>query len=191
MALCLRNFNTSHVTVYQLCRCCIRRALQISIHLMLLFISTASVLSTFQYGFQYISCYCLSLWRCYFTGKYVISIHLMLLFIPSGTSSCGFFPRTFQYISCYCLSLGHFCYHIKQFQFQYISCYCLSRCLCKTVKESRISIHLMLLFIYNEYTKPSRCVLISIHLMLLFIFYARSARKSTRLFQYISCYCLS
>ena len=75
------NFNTSHVTVYQCCSepfmesdlfqyiscyclsCyCIgqRKIIQISIHLMLLFIIFCNVCTKFFYRFQYISCYCLS-----------------------------------------------------------------------------------------------------------------------------------
>ena len=53
--------------------------------------------------------------------------------------------------------------------FQYISCYCLSETSILSLQKSRISIHLMLLFI--------------------FIF--RKVAKHIIAFQYISCYCLS
>ena len=97
-------FNTSHVTVYQCLYPLLLWILQISIHLMLLFISIP-IPSSFD-------CTC-------------ISIHLMLLFISDtvqqttmniyfNTSHVTVYPVTrtkgqpmvlaFQYISCYCLS---------------------------------------------------------------------------------------
>ena len=96
----------------------------------------------------------------------------------------------FQYISCYCLSrqskpsislatnfnTSHVTvYRISKetnaqtIRFQYISCYCLSVTTQHPESFLKISIHLMLLFIFN-------CCLNS---------------SSMYLFQYISCYCLS
>ena len=75
------NFNTSHVTVYPTtsafiaslisfqyisCYCLsdpqlqVSSAVPISVHLMLLFISSSSNTNVAMMGFQYISCYCLS-----------------------------------------------------------------------------------------------------------------------------------
>ena len=97
------HFNTSHVTVYQnstpsfnliskfqyiSCYCLSSKASQgrcnkeISIHLMLLFISCNRTPTASDASFQYISCYCLS---------------FPLVILPTSVSS-------FQYISCYCLS---------------------------------------------------------------------------------------
>ena len=119
-----KNFNTSHVTVYRrtpqglnhktifqyiscYCLSCVRwfcktckqisihlmllfitslsiTAYQlpfISIHLMLLFISVADALALGRDKFQYISCYCLSSSTCTSSPSLWISIHLMLLFI--------------------------------------------------------------------------------------------------------------
>ena len=80
--LSLPHFNTSHVTVYRYPGFTVTNIIQISIHLMLLFIEyNAQKLGT-EYLFQYISCYCLS------KGLNIVSVTAML----------------FQYISCYCLS---------------------------------------------------------------------------------------
>ena len=106
--VCLRitmifNFNTSHVTVYHICRFKRLLNLSISIHLMLLFIVEQLAAGQTIIIFQYISCYCLSLIsglfqiiHLYFNTSHVtvyhpkdtntlclflISIHLMLLFI--------------------------------------------------------------------------------------------------------------
>ena len=103
--MCLhQDFNTSHVTVYQGYHKAGKEVWDISIHLMLLFITPGQA----------------SAIRLIY-----ISIHLMLLFICNQNcdSRCGWL---FQYISCYCLSKIQgasikYCYG-----FQYISCYCLS-----------------------------------------------------------------
>ena len=76
------NFNTSHVTVYLLLSHPIYQPSDISIHLMLLFISSVSFIFIRASLFQYISCYCLS------------AAHRPMLRID----------LRFQYISCYCLS---------------------------------------------------------------------------------------
>ena len=118
------NFNTSHVTVYQKDWTAKVADSTISIHLMLLFIflliSIGQWLCNFNTShvtvylkrniimtphclFQYISCYCLSLFQLHYKLDNVISIHLMLLFIATETDERIFF-QIFQYISCYCLS---------------------------------------------------------------------------------------
>ena len=56
----LFNFNTSHVTVYLSSLPCRKLLLQISIHLMLLFIFYYITDTDANHRFQYISCYCLS-----------------------------------------------------------------------------------------------------------------------------------
>ena len=77
----LRNFNTSHVTVY---RC--GDKIQWIYHLFQ-YISCYCLSCLFLNGmwhiwtFQYISCYCLSRTSCYTRRNILISIHLMLLFI--------------------------------------------------------------------------------------------------------------
>ena len=113
---------------------------------MLLFIGDFVWHRTAAVEFQYISCYCLSIWIDGRITFLIISIHLMLLFIwMQGLPTA--FPVSFQYISCYCLSgwfahrnlWRHISIHLmllfippimlsKSIRpvFQYISCYCLS-----------------------------------------------------------------
>ena len=59
-------FNTSHVTVYQCKGCRKHNNYYISIHLMLLFIGKCVSECRSNYIFQYISCYCLSHYICFF-----------------------------------------------------------------------------------------------------------------------------
>ena len=186
----MSNFNTSHVTVYLIrssnsaavcsfqyisCYClsdCICRSYEargISIHLMLLFIGYVKSTNSEQKIFQYISCYCLS---CY-----TICFYKMC--------------TTFQYISCYCLSKYLSVIRICSLSFQYISCYCLSFFMSFNICYNNISIHLMLLFIDDgRYYRRTR-IIISIHLMLLFISLHGNIYNREKIFQYISCYCLS
>ena len=96
----------------------------ISIHLMLLFIYIQPSQGILLYKFQYISCYCLSLWLVTVVSFVRISIHLMLLFI-----------------------VGVHVHLLSFLIFQYISCYCLSYSVEGTKAPRIISIHLMLLFI--------------------------------------------
>ena len=133
-------------------------------------LSTSADTVAITIGFQYISCYCLSIINCNCDAKFIlISIHLMLLFIEFSRAQKNLIPE-FQYISCYCLSVIGNAAGFNVYIFQYISCYCLSRplhliplpfrgfqyiscyCLssrwCSAVSCSRISIHLMLLFIF-------------------------------------------
>ena len=96
-----------------------------------------------------------------------VSIHLMLLFIMEiqavhiidvsfNTSHVTLYldnslkkERTalFQYISCYSLSYILWSHSFIPTRFQYISCYSLSPCGFSLLHFSRVSIHLMLLFI--------------------------------------------
>ena len=78
-----RYFNTSHVTVYLYPAIPGNFVIQISIHLMLLFIRTSEQQQDTER----------------------ISIHLMLLFIHMPRRAWRYFPA-FQYISCYCLSFS-------------------------------------------------------------------------------------
>ena len=120
---------------------------EISIHLMLLFINrrahSALCFANFNTShvtvylldlltlhcaktFQYISCYCLSTTRCPTTCAEHISIHLMLLFIKS-TKNCS---TANVLISIHLMLLfitvtPHVSVIVSWFQ--YISCYCLSR----------------------------------------------------------------
>ena len=99
----------------------------VSIHLMLLFITVCLAVKGPTSGFQYISCYSLSIYGRHLhtqknrfntshvtlypgapghcTGKVQVSIHLMLLFIviKIAKNEIGYL---FQYISCYSLSLN-------------------------------------------------------------------------------------
>ena len=212
--MCLhQDFNTSHVTVYQGYHKAGKEVWDISIHLMLLFITPGQA----------------SAIRLIY-----ISIHLMLLFINNETAQVAQ-EILFQYISCYCLSLQILSRFTLSVRFQYISCYCLSRWLVLCRFKSLISIHLMLLFICKGWENARGCKIfqyiscyclsekvatlllrkqcISIHLMLLFIMLLFAYRCASgqnfntshvtvyrnqplfsilpMQFQYISCYCLS
>ena len=156
---------------------------------MLLFIGDFVWHRTAAVEFQYISCYCLSIWIDGRITFLIISIHLMLLFIwMQGLPTA--FPVSFQYISCYCLSgwfahrnlWRHISIHLmllfippimlsKSIRpvFQYISCYCLSMSLSFVTLDfanfntSHVTVYPCTYrnhIVYNT---------ISIHLMLLFI----------------------
>ena len=189
--MCLhQDFNTSHVTVYQGYHKAGKEVWDISIHLMLLFITPGQA----------------SAIRLIY-----ISIHLMLLFINNETAQVAQ-EILFQYISCYCLSViriaiagadGYFntshvtVYRryrepasniVTDFNTSHVTVYHIRSIVCTTLYH--ISIHLMLLFIISAciysslqihfntshvtvYPKrktgqPYRAD-ISIHLMLLFI----------------------
>ena len=139
------NFNTSHVTVYQLAHGGYNAACLFQ------YISCYCLSSLLQFIipcnlFQYISCYCLS--ENFHTYK-----------ISSG----------FQYISCYCLSYTQAVRNAvdRNFNTSHVTVY--PRPHTTVLRYTVISIHLMLLFItarHNIYEQPH---IISIHLMLLFI----------------------
>ena len=182
----------------------------ISIHLMLLFISASSNVDLINadfntshvtvypngafdemnlYEFQYISCYCLSLWRSNPHIRWKISIHLMLLFIiHTGCQKCCW--QEFQYISCYCLSeylpdcmmwYGHFNTSHVTVYLDFTAGYLIGQYFNTShvtvyreggfyeAETKLISIHLMLLFIQTLLRILLLYLLISIHLMLLFI----------------------
>ena len=104
-------------------------------------------------AFQYISCYCLS--------SLLPNIFWIALYF--NTSHVTVYPMKYLQIYCY---IFHFnTSHVTvypnlhtppffHFAFQYISCYCLS---CYSLEHmylyNKISIHLMLLFIFNANTK--------------------------------------
>ena len=122
-----------------------------------------------QLLFQYISCYCLSLFSV--NKRNIVPI--------------------FQYISCYCLSYQLGSRMRMTPVFQYISCYCLSFCklhklwLIHYFNTSHVTVY-----------RPTFCATsvvcsISIHLMLLFIVDTGTNLVKKFKFQYISCYCLS
>ena len=150
--------------------CFFHSFIEISKHLMLLFISAI------DYSISW---------------NYKISKHLMLLFITVRCGNGTGRPE-FQNISCYCLSavnrdLFHPQSHFKTSHvivypvlarksihncaFQNISCYCLSCRFQDQLYTQTISKHLMLLFIGRAGKSENYIYHISKHLMLLFIEY--------------------
>ena len=125
------SFNTSHVTLYLQTFPYLPNFLQVSIHLMLLFILLLSQICNIPHP---------------------VSIHLMLLFIRR--SFCILLRvLMFQYISCYSLSTQKGIQEKRSRTFQYISCYSLSGSAALSETRSGVSIHLMLLFINNTLYK--------------------------------------
>ena len=121
---------------------------RISIHLMLLFIFSAHVVTVFELAFQYISCYCLSYRTNPNCQTYHISIHLMLLFIlrSIGNYDADIFisihlmllfiaNRSNAYNSWYDFNTSHVTVYLLQSDGSH--------------RLHFISIHLMLLFIYR------------------------------------------
>ena len=160
--------------------------------------------------FQYISCYCLSLWNPrniafikHFNTSHVTVYHILR---PSVH-----IISKFQYISCYCLSCRN-CAYMRDLGFQYISCYCLS-IREKTLMNNNPHFNTSHVTVYQNGFVPeikwnkfqyiscyclSRSWImgryyqkISIHLMLLFIEIWKREQNDEGAFQYISCYCLS
>ena len=138
-------FNTSHVTLYQIWESSCNRNTNVSIHLMLLFISAHQRQSL----------------------KLRVSIHLMLLFIHMSTYN-GKSLECFNtsHVTLYRRLRVEYSYDNK---FQYISCYSLSRLADSMIYVSDVSIHLMLLFIMDACKTGRQNDYVSIHLMLLFI----------------------
>ena len=108
----------------------------VSIHHMLLFITIAEVTCLNLEGFQYITCYCLSMLSQDIADKI----------------------RAFQYITCYCLSAAVEMYTNRLASFQYITCYCLSYMVvffkrrCKSFNTSHVTVYLYALSgIFDEY----------------------------------------
>ena len=142
----------------------------ISIHLMLLFIAKTKENRNVVIRFQYISCYCLSLFFAPFMyllhSFQYISCYCLSLSVSILAFVCGNFNTShvtvyragvkgisnnsiFQYISCYCLSYTDEEEIKTKHWFQYISCYCLSKGVILVFGSKMISIHLMLLFIFT------------------------------------------
>ena len=120
-------FNTSHVTLYRWktgsCNICD----DVSIHLMLLFISITLCHTQTKSSFN-TSHVTLYQWnpKTLPQSKHV-SIHLMLLFILKENMFL-IHGLQFQYISCYSLSTMLAMSLMVLREFQYISCYSLSPC---------------------------------------------------------------
>ena len=201
---------------------------------MLLFIRFNLVHNTLNVKFQYISCCYLSVkgFRTHCVRLHV-SIHLMLLFIAIrswlpvhqerfNTShvviylNCDIaiiFIDRFQYISCCYLSFGLALGCILDYRFNTSHVVIYQRAGDSTVCTSKVSIHLMLLFIgflhgeadeADVFQYISCCylsgvaqrnkrlkVFVSIHLMLLFIEISGDLINFLTWFQYISCCYLS
>ena len=187
------------------------RELDISIHLMLLFICFSNFSFSHSSAFQYISCYCLSsfplfivLLYCYFNTSHVtvylslpilrhllslISIHLMLLFIWNRMED----HKRLQNFNTSHVTVYHVfeIFSINLHIFQYISCYCLSR-LVKVWKvlANSISIHLMLLFIEEQQRHWWTGRNFNTSHVTVYLFHHVIHQVLIEL-QYISCYCLS
>ena len=100
----LFNFNTSHVTVYQIVLELLQKTyIDFNTSHVTVYPEVPPINSQAP-AFQYISCYCLSM------------VTLLQM--------C--FALEFQYISCYCLSVEDPDNSVGKDGFQYISCYCLS-----------------------------------------------------------------
>ena len=167
VTLSLKDFNTSHVTVYHILQCLYEVFLQISIHLMLLFIVFWQYHLTTSSAFQYISCYCLSWsWVIWWKEK-IISIHLMLLFIITINA------ERFQFCN---------------FNTSHVTVYQMR--IWTRSDRTGISIHLMLLFIrISHVALATVCYFNTSHVTV----YHRAVLDilCAIKFQYISCYCLS
>ena len=143
--------------------------------------------------------------------QYLISIHLMLLFILRALY-WSLEVRWFQYISCYCLSstLEQTLSKSSNFNTSHVTVY---RQISRPLTKYSSNFNTSHVTVYRRWiTNIGRTTNISIHLMLLFIKghstgYALVSYFNTshvtvyrvvglfeskkRLFQYISCYCLS
>ena len=160
------DFNTSHVTVY---------------HYTNIFIH-------FSPQFQYISCYCLSQAKILTYHNTTISIHLMLLFIhPARSRHLQKSNFNTSHVTVYQIADAK---RPSTNLFQYISCYCLSDHINVCRHVHAISIHLMLLFIENGHCAKYRNLYFNTSHVTVY----RDTECCCiwhKLFQYISCYCLS
>ena len=163
-----RSFNTSHVTLYLNVKQFIEKRKRVSIHLMLLFILLLQPVQNCQARFQYISCYSLSK--------------------PKLLSSSTKQRFNTSHVTLYRISIYRDC---QGTSFQYISCYSLSNYRNPFIRDSFVSIHLMLLFIERSVSMQRYTKTVSIHLMLLFIRNRFPDIVVYGSFQYISCYSLS
>ena len=100
---CSANFNTSHVTVYRYAWTYRHICKRISIHLMLLFITTTNQKGKVFRDFNTSHVTVYHMLRNPDNAHQCISIHLMLLFINTEVGEESIILQ-FQYISCYCLS---------------------------------------------------------------------------------------
>ena len=187
----IHHFNTSHVTVYRYLDCCFFRISGISIHLMLLFITSA---------------------RRTERGADTISIHLMLLFIGfvsfrySASSNfntshvtvyqCGYFPQmdifknfNTSHVTVYQSQRIRKMLRILNFNTSHVTVYLQTDGDYITFSWHFNTSHVT---VYpNTSSRILPIVAISIHLMLLFIGWVFCGRIFSIAFQYISCYCLS
>ena len=161
-------FNTSHVTLYRW-KVNNFSTLFVSIHLMLLFIELIRKLQEIGYEFQYISCYSLSescnSWfpstvtfqyiSCYSLSDFRfsedcsgrVSIHLMLLFIGKYYSSQTPEQNRFNtsHVTLYQLHVLSTMIRLFCFNTSHVTLYLKMRFW--KLFDTRVSIHLMLLFI--------------------------------------------
>ena len=144
-------------------------SINVSIHLMLLFITVCQIPVKGEQGFQYISCYSLS---CF-------SRRSVIFHIP------------FQYISCYSLSGGHFVYFSVYlcFNTSHVTLYLLRREYKKRGAERFNTSHVTLYLVRRPYQKRGQefqyisCYSLSITPCI--------NKVNRKRFQYISCYSLS
>ena len=162
---------------------------KVSIHLMLLFIAESGLSSRITQTFQYISCYSLS--NAESNRKILINgfqyISCYSLSFPDSPARIAHDSFNTSHVTLYLIRTSRKLTPILRFntshvtlypidrataettdKFQYISCYSLSLIRYKPFTFARVSIHLMLLFIYQSH-RAFRTHGVSIHLMLLFI----------------------
>ena len=122
-----------YITCYSLSKCqkIARWKYEVSIHHMLLFIFTASLVLHRQF--------------CFNTSH-------VTLYLNSPSKKT--FKIGFQYITCYSLSMDAYVVMQDHIKFQYITCYSLSRSGEKTRDLADVSIHHMLLFIVHQHLQP-------------------------------------
>ena len=141
------NFNTSHVLIYLILLGTIKWIRHISIHLMFLFIEREQLTLKRKGEFQYISCSYLSLWKVILED----------------------YKKEFQYISCSYLSRRETVPFLKLL-FQYISCSYLSTCIVLLPCRIRyFNTSHVLIYRYQSFCN-FLVYFISIHLMFLFIY---------------------
>ena len=161
--------------------------------------------------FQYISCYSLSCGKDLFKWE-SWEFQYISCYSLSTTEIAEMAIDLFQYISCYSLSWKLQKYIIQTYMFQYISCYSLSLWInTESALQIRFNTSHVTLYLYPAQQDRS-LMIVSIHLMLLFIYefhtefhlpmrfntshvtlyHSEAYRKRTNsTFQYISCYSLS
>ena len=119
-----KNFNTTLVTVYRICRTILEGLITISIQLLLLFILLSLLYLSDPLQFQYNSCYCLScafftLSQVFHFNTTLVTVYLCVLYhtvspppnfnttlvtVYHGVPHAAIVGHIFQYNSCYCLS---------------------------------------------------------------------------------------